>query len=360
MKAVIGMGYGDEGKGLTTSYLCSKTINPLVVRFNGGHQAGHTVVYEGQRHIFSNFGSGSLQGVPTLWSHFCTFHPSHVLNEYNALNNPKLFVHGLCPITTPYEIQAGCEREKAVQHGSVGLGFGATIQRQQDYFNLYVQDLPFESIVRAKLHNISLYYGFKLDITQFLADIREVLDVIDIVNYYYNLFMHYNPIFEGAQGILLDQDFGFFPNVTRSNTTTHNVLSLTEAVEVFYVTRTYQTRHGNGFMTNEGLPLELVNIENETNVLDEWQGVFRKSVLDIDLLNYALTCDNNFSKNCQKNLIISCVDQTGYDFDVTVGGKIKRIELVELPTLLNAKFENVLFSKGDSLDCIESLPQLVY
>ena len=54
---VLGLNFGDEGKGLTTSFLCSKVENPIVVRFNGGHQAGHTVVIEGKRHVFSNMGA---------------------------------------------------------------------------------------------------------------------------------------------------------------------------------------------------------------------------------------------------------------------------------------------------------------
>ena len=66
---VIGLGFGDEGKGITTSYLCKKLEGTkIVVRFNGGHQAGHTVVFNGKRHIFSSWGSGTLQGIPTYWS----------------------------------------------------------------------------------------------------------------------------------------------------------------------------------------------------------------------------------------------------------------------------------------------------
>ena len=65
--AVIGANYGDEGKGLITDYLCRQVENPLVIRFNGGAQAGHTVTTpEGIRHIFSHFGSGTLAGASYL------------------------------------------------------------------------------------------------------------------------------------------------------------------------------------------------------------------------------------------------------------------------------------------------------
>jgi len=352
-KIVLGSLYGDEGKGKATSLLCSQLYQPLVVRFNGGHQAGHTVKVGDKKHVFSNYGSGSLQGAPTLWSHFCTFNPSDVIVECRALNSPYLFVHGLCPVTTPYDILANRITEASQRHGSVGLGFGKTIERQERYFKLFVQDLPFESIVREKLRNIANYYGdFKIDIEPFLMHIREALNIIDIVHDY-KMLNDNNVVLEGAQGILLDQDFGFFPNVTRSNTTSKNALSLVPVADIFYTTRTYQTRHGNGFMTNEGLPLELINNENETNTFCLWQGNFRTSILDVDLLNYALTCDRNFSNDCSKNLVISCVDQTGYDFDVTVKGIKQRINLSDLPKMLDCKFDKIYFSKGESYEDIE-------
>lgn len=136
---VVGLGFGDEGKGLTTSFLCSQTKNPLVVRFNGGHQAGHTVVYKDQRHVFSNFGSGTLQGVPTYWSEFCTFYPVTFLKEFELLSSvvdPVIFINPLCPVTTPFDVEDNRVYEETHQHGSVGVGFGATLQRQQDHYKL--------------------------------------------------------------------------------------------------------------------------------------------------------------------------------------------------------------------------------
>jgi adenylosuccinate synthase len=67
-----------------------------VIRFSGGHQAGHTVVTDDTRHVFSNFGSGTLRGVPTYWSKFCTVEPIGLLNELDALKikgyNPILYI----------------------------------------------------------------------------------------------------------------------------------------------------------------------------------------------------------------------------------------------------------------------------
>ena len=106
----------------------------------------------------------------------------------------------------------------------------------------------------------------------------------------YGLPNYDNIIFEGAQGILLDMDFGFFPNVTRSNTTTKNINDIMfdygisikpyDKLKVFYMTRCYQTRHGNGFMSNENLIPNLINTKNETTLDTSYQGRFRNSILD--------------------------------------------------------------------------------
>jgi adenylosuccinate synthase len=113
--AVIGLGFGDEGKGKVVSSLCSQSPDhdKIVVRYCGGHQAGHRVLLnDGSSHVFSHFGSGTLQGVPTYWSQFCTVDPMGLLNELDILLNKipifstdkiRLYIDAKCPITTPYE-----------------------------------------------------------------------------------------------------------------------------------------------------------------------------------------------------------------------------------------------------------------
>lgn len=328
---VIGLGFGDEGKGLTTSYLCSKSKNPLVVRFNGGHQAGHTVIHNGHRHVFSSLGSGTLQGAPSYFSHYCTFYPTAFLNEYYILGTdagitPRVILNPLCPVTTPYDVAYNKKIEDdrgTLRHGSVGVGFGATLQRQEDFFKLYVQDLKYPKIVKAKLNNIAKHYGFELDCTDFLRDIKQAMSIVEILDYdqIKNVDDRWDLIFEGAQGVLLDQDFGFFPNVTRSNTTSKNALDVwskmrsdfdDEYPEIYYVTRSYQTRHGAGFMSDES-DIPLTNNENETNVTQQYQEEFRTGWLDPEMINYAIRCDNNFSRGLKKNLIITCMDQHPID-----------------------------------------------
>ena len=143
-QAVIDLGFGDSGKGNFTAFLCSKVKNPIIIRFSGGHQAGHTVVHNGIRHVHASFGSGTLQNVPTYWSKNCTFYPTAFLNELKVLkkkgiDSPIIFVNGECPVTTPFDVQYNKAMNDLYKHGSCGVGFGATLEREKYHYSLKVQ-----------------------------------------------------------------------------------------------------------------------------------------------------------------------------------------------------------------------------
>lgn len=373
---VIGLGFGDEGKGITTDYLCSQTKNALVIRFSGGHQAGHTVVNEaGVRHVFSSFGAGTLQGIPSYWSRFCTLSPIAFYNELQALLKagftPKIYVDALTMITTPFDILYNRNTEKTNQHGSCGLGFGATVQRNESPYKLYALDLLQPTIWQQKLDTIRQYYEQKANITTwndvvkkeielFEMVIESILPYIEIVHEiaFFDTIQKEKTIehfvFEGSQGILLDMDHGcFFPNVTRANTVSKNAMQLIKdnqlpVPEIYYITRAYQTRHGNGFLSNEGLPLNVVDNPLETNQYNPWQGHQRKSLLDIDMLNYALQSDHNYSGNVPKNLVVTCLDQVEGSIRATLNGEILKFESTQaiLPHL-NIEPKQVFESYSD-------------
>ena len=158
-KIVLGLGFGDEGKGLMTDYLCSQSPFPestLVVRFSGGHQAGHTVcTKEGKRHVFSQLGSGSFQGASTFYSQYCTFSPIDFVNEYfkfirNGIT-PKFYVDGNAPMTTHYDVFYNRALEKINQHGSCGVGFAATVERHLSPIKIFARDIMFPKILEQKL-----------------------------------------------------------------------------------------------------------------------------------------------------------------------------------------------------------------
>ncbi|HWV29740.1 MAG TPA: adenylosuccinate synthetase [Dyadobacter sp.] len=341
---VLGMGYGDEGKGVFTDYLSSKLDHPVVIRFNGGHQCGHTVMHtDGQLHVFSNFGSGSFRQVPVFFSRFCTIDPTGIVRELRALQrwdiSPVLFVDPLAMVTTPFDKFYNINDRVNLAHGTVGVGFGATIERNQGPFKLYAQDLFFPAVLERKLEGVRDHYRTKfkarglesclealeleiMRLDQFLRDVDSARGTIRLLTESRLFEMGFeNYIFEGGQGILLDMDFGIFPNVTRSNTTSRNAFEILRrngphaAPTVYYLTRAYQTRHGNGWMSAESYPVSLIHNLHETNRPDGYQGAFRTGILDTDMLRYALQCDANFAGNAEKQMVISCMDQlTGYQY----------------------------------------------
>lgn len=348
MKAniIIDLGFGDSGKGITTDYLCSQNtyMKKIVVRFSGGQQAGHNVRIGDVSHIHSSFGSGTLRGVPSYFSEHCTVYPLTMLREKLVLQSkgitPELYIHPLAKVTTPYDVAWNRYTEKIKKDGSCGLGIAATMKRNiETGHKLYAVDIANPILLKQKLENILYFYLNKFDSVrkrhEYLELVRpeeqafqEALKEITFNVQPYDFLKNYPEIiFEGSQGVLLDMDHGIFPNVTFANTTSKNALEICHKIgefniEMFYVTRCYQTRHGFGWMSNNS-PIELINNEGEINVYNEWQKGFKTGELDYDLLNYALEIDKIysdklFSREVRKNLIITCLDQRpDFDFDVS-------------------------------------------
>jgi adenylosuccinate synthase len=359
---VVGLGYGDEGKGATVNALCTDPKRNAVVRFNGGHQVGHTVVHGSNRHPFSNFGSGTLKGVPTYWSEYCTVNPMAVLKEGNVLRtmgvHPVVIYNANAMVTTPYDILQNLSNTANLNHGSVGVGFGKTIKRNEDMYHLYVRDLLCPDIRDEKLKLIKKYYFDKSgDIRLAGNTMNELID--EFTTACYHLVVNYkivnsfqeaklwdkDLIFEGGQGIMLDMDYGFFPHVTYSNTTSKNAFELLSKwgidyhVRTYYVTRAYQTRHGNGPMVNEGKQdISYIKINPlETNVDTGTQGVFRRAMLDIPQLRYAVSCDGYHNSYGTKNLVITCYDHVGemWIMATDINGKVQSYSPEQLANKLD-------------------------
>ncbi|MFA5366362.1 MAG: adenylosuccinate synthetase [Dehalococcoidia bacterium] len=367
IEIIIDLGFGDGGKGAHVNYRCTQSKNPLVIRFNGGHQVGHTVVYKGMRHVFSNFGSGTLVGAPTYWSEYCTVNPRAVLKEGNALREmgvePVLYLNANAMVTTIFDIIKNHVLENGNNHGSVGVGFGATIQRNDDHYHLYVRDLFYPRIRDEKLNLLSKYYGnyvrpYNRNTAKAIEEFKEACD--DLVKRYkiidnLSQMLDMDWIFEGGQGIMLDMDYGFFPHVTRSNTTSKNALEIIKKhgldnrpLYTYYVTRAYQTRHGNGPMTNNGFDISYIKDNpNETNTDESFQGEFRKSVLDLDLLKYAFECDKYHNPISLRGIVITCLDQISdiNAIPVTINGELTTIKIDEIGRYLGIPFKFPCFSE---------------
>lgn len=337
MKAqiVVGLGFGDEGKGLTTDYLCSQNKNSLVVRFSGGQQCGHNVCIGEINHVHSNFGSGTLRRMPSFFSEHCTFYPVTMFNEFLVLQNknvlPKLYLHPLAKLTTPFDVIVNRIKERKNNHGSCGLGIGTTMKRDESGYKLSTIDLTNINLLKIKLNEIKKYYEKQIEIS---GKDKDWLDE-ELENFFtfiphlpfqiadYSLLQTYeNIIFEGSQGIMLDQNHGIFPHVTFANTTSKNAIEICqkigiENVEIFYVTRCYLTRHGIGWIPNENKP-HLINTEAEINVFNEHQKDFRIAEIDYNLLNFALDVDRIYSGEIEKSLVVTCLDQReNFQFNYT-------------------------------------------
>jgi len=360
--AVIGLGFGDEGKGLVTNYLCSNT-NPLVIRYSGGQQAGHTVVKDGVRHIFSNFGSGTLSGAATYWSKFCTVDPIGLVNELQSLLDkgvhPLLFIDKACPITTPLDVKHNQTLIRDIKNGTCGVGVGVTMEREANHYSLLIGDIAHYNVFMMKIKQIEKYYKIhgKIDLMRFLDCILKIKfnPHIKFVDKSPNSF---NTIYEGSQGLLLDPDIGFFPHVTRSNVGTKNIITKKNYshLDLYLVTRAYQTRHGIGPMTNINIPHNILADENETNTDHKYQGAFRRTLLDMDLLLYGMEKDPHIKYIKKRTLVITCLDHIVNEYRYTHKGQIvfcnNELEFVDqIRSLLG--FDSVLVSRSPESSKIE-------
>jgi len=319
--AVVGAGFGDEGKGKVVSWLAAQHPTALVSRYSGGHQASHKVMLkDGWEHVFSNFGSGTLQGLPTFWPSNCTVDPIGIINEQAVLLaqgiTPSLSIDFRCPITTPYDKRANRELDV---HGSCGVGVGKTYEREERHYSLLAGDLAHPYVFRTKLEMVRQFYGGDPIASDFEAACDALLrsPCVRVVQEYTKRWDHV--IFEGSQGVMLDEQFGFFPHVTRGRTRLSNLEEFQGMLNVLYVTRAYLTRHGMGPMPNQGLGITFDN-PYEHNLSTGFQGQFRTAPLELDLLKYALTRREAVPVASHK-LVMTCLDVM-HRWVYTINGKL--------------------------------------
>jgi len=339
-KVVIGANWGDEGKGLMTDYFAIKY--GVVVRFNGGSQAAHTCqLSNGTRHVFHHFSSGSFKNATTNLSRHFISNPYLFVSEKHNLENlgihPKVNADPRGLVTTPYDMMLNQMAEEArgdARHGSCGIGINETIKRQESLYKLTVEmlfegearlALILEKIRKEWVHERA--EQLKIKIPEIWKNRIEnetiLLNFIKCIKHFdVSLFkdVEYlkgfdDIVFEGAQGLLLDQNHYFFPHVTHSHTGLKNVIEISKEanithLDVTYVTRAYATRHGAGPFPHENLNIKY---EDATNVPNEWQGGIRFGYLDLDLLSESISKDiqENFDKKISINpgIAVTCLDQ---------------------------------------------------
>lgn len=364
---VIGSNYGDEGKGRTVSYFCKMlhrdemNYKKLVVRSNGGAQAGHTVV-NNNRIVFHHFGSGTseISRVPTYLSEKFIVNPMFFRKEYEDLKRkgyePKVYVNENCLVTTVYDIFINQAWETSLgkkRYGSCGAGIYETVIRNDlEQFKTTVKMIPNEKnmisrsfmnkvrkikddyfmqrlFIAMKSSDIPKPYDEIIKRNLFLPYLKDVLFFIKHVTIikneeeknFLNSFDHV--VFEGAQGLLLDQSREKNgEKITPSNTGIKNPFEVLKRnglldeclVEVVYCTRWYNTRHGNGYLPLS-MPKNCISekIEDKTNIPNEFQGTMRYGILDINSLFERVFEDFESvavdRKNWKISIALNCLDQ---------------------------------------------------
>ncbi|MDN3353319.1 adenylosuccinate synthetase [Actinomadura sp. DC4] len=304
---VADLGYGDAGKGTVVDWLCARGPYSTVVRFNGGAQAAHNVVTAGGRHhTFAQFGSGMFTpGVVTHLSRYMMVDPLALAAEADHLVAvgvagafERLTVDRDALLTTPYHRAANRARSTAVRHGSCGVGIGETAS-----YALECDDAPRADDCRSPVvlrRRLTRLRDHVLDSLGPL-DVPEVADCVDAFRafggrvrltgegFLASLLRRGPAVFEGAQGVLLDERYGFHPYTTWSTTTFANAVTLLAEAGMpgfrLGVTRAYLTRHGPGPFVTEDAALHR---PEPHNAYGRWQGAFRVGHLDAVALRYAL------------------------------------------------------------------------
>jgi len=271
---VVGTQWGDEGKGKVVDWLTDHAQG--VVRFQGGHNAGHTLVIGGKKTVLHLIPSGILrEGVACYIGNGVVVSPQALLEEIDTLHKAgvdvasRLRISEACPVILPYHVALDQARESArgsAKIGTTGRGIGPAYEDKVARRAVRLQDLFYRERLAAKLgevldfHNFVLKHYFRAPVVDFASVLDQALHLAERIRpmiadvprllYEANRDGH-NLLFEGAQGTLLDVDHGTYPFVTSSNClagaasagagvgphTLHAVLGITKA---------YTTRVGSG------------------------------------------------------------------------------------------------------------------
>jgi adenylosuccinate synthase len=293
---VIGTQWGDEGKGKIVDWLTDHAQG--VVRFQGGHNAGHTLVIGGQKTALQLIPSGIMRpGVACYIGNGVVLSVPDVLREIDKLEAvgvevaSRLKISEACPVILPYHSALDCARELArgdAKIGTTGKGIGPAYEDKVARRAIRVADLLIENRFTEKLRENLDYHNFVL--TQYLkapaVDYQKTLDdalatvprlrpmVADVSSALHAAYHGgANLLFEGAQGSLLDVDHGTYPFVTSSNCVAGNAAAGSGVGPnmlhyILGITKAYTTRVGSGpfpseLATDQGVGKHLATVGHE-------------------------------------------------------------------------------------------------
>ncbi len=299
---VIGTQWGDEGKGKVVDLLTDRVS--AVVRFQGGHNAGHTLVIDGKKTVLHLIPSGILrEDVKCLVGNGVVVSLPALAKEINMLEEndvpvrQRLLISDSCPVILPSHIALDQAREKARGSkaiGTTGRGIGPAYEDKVSRRGIRISDLYNREFLESRLEELLKFHNFQLteyfkeepvsyeetleELLKYAEDFKDLVADVSTLVYEVNQ-KEENIMFEGAQGALLDIDHGTFPFVTSSNTTAgaatvgsgvgpgmlHYVLGITKAyttrvgagpfpTELFDETGARLAKVGNEFGSTTGRP----------------------------------------------------------------------------------------------------------
>jgi len=271
---VIGTQWGDEGKGKVVDLLTERA--DAVVRFQGGHNAGHTLVIDGEKTVLHLIPSGILRdNVKCMIGNGVVLAPDALMTELKMLEDKgvhardRLYISEACTLILPYHIALDQAREIARGKraiGTTGRGIGPAYEDKISRRGLKVGDMLHRERFAARLgevldyHNFALKNYFKVEPVDFQKVLDEGLEmaeiirpmVADVTGMIHTMRSEgKNIMFEGAQGTLLDIDHGTYPYVTSSNPTAGGASTGTgvgprDLDYILGITKAYTTRVGAG------------------------------------------------------------------------------------------------------------------
>jgi adenylosuccinate synthase len=283
---VVGTQWGDEGKGKVVDWLTDHAA--AVVRFQGGHNAGHTLVINGQKTALQLIPSGIMRpGVACYIGNGVVVDPTHLISEIERLEKAglevrsRLFISESCPLILPFHVKVDLARELARESsgagkiGTTGKGIGPAYEDKVARRALRVQDLKHPERFAAKLKDLLALHNFALEgylngealaFEPIFEQAMKQAEILRPMMADVGVRIHAanqaggNVLFEGAQGTLLDIDHGTYPYVTSSNCVAGNAAAGSgvgpdKLHYILGITKAYATRVGGGPFPTE-LPID--------------------------------------------------------------------------------------------------------
>ena len=311
---VIGAGFGDEAKGMTTCKVGEKMQQLQgIFRFNGGSQAGHTIEHNGKRIVNQSLNSAASAGVTnTIYTDDVVVSGYVIEQEIKSVyhrfgtnnfvivgeNNPWTCVLDVAAnrlisefngnkMTCGHGINETLRRNEVIPITTMNAMFGVDLYRKiaqtQKYYIERLQAMGIQNVEDNEL--------FRPEAVEMVTRtlLKQASNSSIITEKQFKVRFDQDLLFEGAQGLMLDQEFGEFPFVTPSNTGLINVVNYLKnndekyIIRPIYCTRTFLTRHGDGpFTESNPFVNDSFVYQDKTNVENNYQGKFRLGLLNID------------------------------------------------------------------------------